>query len=80
MGTNLSVSSAEANLKMAESRLLSAKNAKKQAQDNGNYKRASKNITADGKTMNCYDYDIHRYQKHVKECKEQLAAAKKAAK
>lgn len=78
MGSN--VNQIQSLLLQAQSSLERAKDAKKQAQGNNNYKNATKNISIDGKTVNCYDYDIIKAQKLVKEYKTKLSEAKKAAK
>ena len=80
MGSN--VSSYESQLLQAQSRLESAKDLKKQAQANGNYKNANSSTKTfiDGKSLNSYDYDIYVAQKAVKEYKAKLAQAKKDAK
>lgn len=86
MGASLlgsAVSTAEGLLRQAESGLASAKDQKKQAIANGNYKNASQSLktrTSEGKVLNHYDYEIYRYQKLVKERKAQLADAKKREK
>ena len=80
MGSN--VNNIQSLLLQAQSRLESAKDAKKQAQANGNYKNANRETKTfvDGKSLNSYDYKIYMAQKSVKEYKAKLAEAKKAAK
>lgn len=75
-----STASEESLLRQAQSQLERAKDAKKQAQANGNYKNAQKSPktrVADGRALNDYDYDIYKAQEEVKRCKANLAKAKK---
>ena len=79
-----SVDSYESGVLRAQRQLESEKDAKRQAQSNGNYARA-KNGTPwcckDGKSFkNVYDYKIHQAQLLLKEAKANLAEAKKRAK
>ena len=79
-----SVNNLESLLLQAQARLERAKNAKKQAQANGNYKNANKEmktyVAKAGKSFNRYDYDIYTAQEQVKEYKARVSEAKKAAK
>ena len=79
-----SVDSYESGVLRAQSQLENAKDAKRQAQSNGNYARANNGTPwrcKDGKSFkNVYDYDIHVAQILLKEAKASLAEAKKRAK
>lgn len=79
-----SVDGYESGVLRAQGQLERAKDAKRQAQSNGNYARANNGTPStcrDGKSFkNIYDYDIHAAQLLLKEAKANLAEAKKRAK